>query len=56
MIVDAASTPEALDAMLSALRGNAKNIFTVFGCQGERDRTLRPQMAEVAHAKVWLAL
>ena len=51
VIVDAASTPEALDAMLSTLRGNAKNIFTVFGCQGERDRTVRPKMAEVAHAK-----
>jgi hypothetical protein len=38
VIVDAADTPEALDAMLSALRGNAKNIYTVFGCRGEEDR------------------
>ena len=51
VIVDAASTPESLDAMLSALSGNAKKIFTVFGCQGERDRSIRAHMAEVAHAK-----
>ncbi|GAX74661.1 hypothetical protein CEUSTIGMA_g2109.t1 [Chlamydomonas eustigma] len=51
VIIDSANTPESLDAILSALRGNANNIFTVFGCQGERDKSIRPLMAEVAHAK-----
>ncbi|PNH05610.1 UDP-N-acetylmuramoyl-L-alanyl-D-glutamate--2,6-diaminopimelate ligase [Tetrabaena socialis] len=52
VVVDAARTPEHLAAMLEAIRqGGAKQIFTVFGCSGHEDPTLRPRMGAVAHAK-----
>ncbi|KAG2499048.1 hypothetical protein HYH03_003233 [Edaphochlamys debaryana] len=52
VVVDSARTPEALEAMLDALRqGGAKQIFTVFGCSGNEDASLRPRMGSVAHAK-----
>jgi len=49
VIVDSADTPEALEAMLSALKGPANRIITVLGCRGEEDRSMRPRIAEVAH-------
>jgi len=51
VIVDAADTPEAVDAMLSALAGKAKNILTVIGCRGQESRAPRPYISEVVHAK-----
>jgi hypothetical protein len=31
---------QALEAMLSAVRGEAKRVITVFGCRGEEDRSV----------------
>lgn len=50
-IVDYAHTPDALENVLSTLRKLRKNderIITVVGCGGDRDRTKRPVMGEVA--------
>jgi UDP-N-acetylmuramoyl-L-alanyl-D-glutamate--2,6-diaminopimelate ligase len=44
--VDYAHKPEALEKVLLAIQG--KKIITVFGCGGDRDRTKRPVMAEIA--------
>lgn len=49
-IVDYAHTPDALENVLSTISGLKKNgtIITVVGAGGDRDRTKRPEMAEVA--------
>lgn len=50
-IVDYAHTPDALINVLAAinkLRKGFEQIITVVGCGGDRDRTKRPVMAEVA--------
>lgn len=50
-IVDYAHTPDALLNVLATiknLRQGKENIITVVGCGGNRDRTKRPEMAEVA--------
>jgi len=50
-IVDYAHTPDALENVLGTLRKLRKNderIITVVGCGGDRDRTKRPVMGEVA--------
>lgn len=50
-IVDYAHTPDALQQVLSTINrikdGNAK-VYTIVGCGGDRDKTKRPQMAEIA--------
>ncbi|KXZ52871.1 hypothetical protein GPECTOR_8g252 [Gonium pectorale] len=52
VVVDAARNPDALGAMLDALRqGGARQILTVFGCSGNEDPSVRPKMGAVAHAK-----
>lgn len=49
VFVDYAHTEDALYNVLSLLRGVAKrNIITVFGCGGNRDRTKRPLMGRVS--------
>jgi UDP-N-acetylmuramoyl-L-alanyl-D-glutamate--2,6-diaminopimelate ligase len=49
IFVDYAHTDDALLNVLSALKPLInKRIITVFGCGGDRDRTKRPRMGEVA--------
>jgi UDP-N-acetylmuramoyl-L-alanyl-D-glutamate--2,6-diaminopimelate ligase len=50
-IVDYAHTPDALEnvlATLKKLRKGHEQVITVLGCGGDRDKTKRPLMAEVA--------
>jgi UDP-N-acetylmuramoyl-L-alanyl-D-glutamate--2,6-diaminopimelate ligase len=52
-IIDYAHTPDALLNVLATikkLRQNQEQIITVVGCGGDRDRTKRPIMAQVACA------
>ena len=50
-IVDYAHTPDAVENVLETIGGLRKpgqQILTVLGCGGDRDKTKRPEMAEVA--------
>lgn len=50
-IVDYAHTPDALEKVLSTIaqfKNENSKILTVVGCGGDRDRTKRPIMAQVA--------
>ncbi|WP_118973459.1 UDP-N-acetylmuramoyl-L-alanyl-D-glutamate--2,6-diaminopimelate ligase [Taibaiella koreensis] len=49
-IIDYAHTPDALLNVLATIRqfGGQRQLITVVGCGGDRDKTKRPVMAEVA--------
>lgn len=50
-IVDYAHTPDALENVLETIRAvkeSSRSVITVVGCGGDRDKTKRPVMAQVA--------
>ena len=58
IFIDYAHSPDSLLAALSALREfGPRELIVVFGCGGERDRSKRPKMGEIAemHAD-WVIL
>ncbi len=49
VIVDYAHTPDSLQQVLETIRGFVRGqIIVAFGCTGDRDRTKRPIMGEIA--------
>ena len=50
-IVDYAHTPDALENVLSTIRGlrtGTEKVITLVGCGGDRDKSKRPEMARIA--------
>lgn len=50
-VVDYAHTPDALQNVLETIvdvTDHKKEVITIVGCGGDRDRTKRPEMAEIA--------
>ena len=49
VLIDYAHTPDGVENVLRAARGFAKGrVIALFGCGGDRDRTKRPKMGEIA--------
>lgn len=49
VIVDYAHTPDSLENVLQTIKEISKqNVYVVVGCGGDRDRTKRPLMAQIA--------
>jgi len=49
VVVDYAHTPDGLENVLSLARGlKPKQLITVFGCGGDRDKEKRPMMGQIA--------
>ena len=58
-IVDYAHTPDALENVLETIaevRREPQQLFVVCGCGGDRDRTKRPEMAQIAVKHATLAI
>ena len=58
-IVDYAHTPDALQNVLRTIdeiRREGQRIYVVVGCGGNRDKTKRPEMAQIAVANSDLAI
>ena len=49
IVVDYAHTPDAMKNIYDTVKEiNKSNIYTVFGCTGDRDRSKRPQMMQLS--------
>lgn len=49
IVIDYAHTPDALEKIITTIKEVTKgNIYAVFGCTGDRDRTKRPIMMRLA--------
>ena len=50
VVIDYAHTPDALENVLGTLRAvdPARQLICLFGCGGDRDKTKRPEMAQIA--------
>ena len=49
VLIDYAHTPDALENVLTAVRGLARRrLVALFGCGGDRDKTKRPKMGAIA--------
>ena len=49
IIIDYAHTPDAVQNVLSAVKElNPNHIYTIVGCGGDRDKTTRPIMGDIA--------
>ncbi len=48
VIVDFAHTPQAFEKVLPEVKKLGKRLIHVFGCTGDRDKTKRPLMGEIA--------
>ncbi len=50
-IIDYAHTPDALEQVLESIKQHGfKNIWCVFGCGGDRDKSKRPLMGSIAES------
>ena len=57
VFVDYAHTPDALEKVLSTLKGKGERLFCIFGCGGDRDKTKRPIMARAVEKyadQIWI--
>ncbi len=49
VLIDYAHTPDGLENIINTVRGFAKGkVITLLGCGGDRDKTKRPKMGEIA--------